>query len=143
MYGFLKHTGRAIFLLVEYYTCTGSPVCYIILCMLYILCMYLVSLIPVRSQLRPDRAPPPAVPCPSVQSCRRSAIATGLDHKSTGIREVCIIGPTNRCLVLMSCHTRPVNCRLLCGPGFCSTPPEASSLIANHIGWTPKVGIPK
>jgi len=47
---------------------------------------------PVRSQFRPDLVPPPAAPCTSTQSCRRSATATGLDHKSPGVREARTIG---------------------------------------------------
>jgi len=67
---------------------------------------------PIRSQCRPDLAPPPAAHCASVQSCRRSATSTVLDHKSPGVKEVRMIGPASRCLALRSCHTRPVNCRL-------------------------------
>jgi len=122
---------------------------------IYMYELYL-TLMPVRSQFRPDLAPPPAAPCASVQSCRRSATATGFDHKSPGVREVCVIGPANRCRVLRSCHIRLVNCCFFCGPEFRSTSPAASSLIANHRGWhtekyanpycwvgMPKVGMPK
>jgi len=41
------------------------------------------TLMPVLSQFRQDLAPPPAAPCASVQSCRRTA--TGLDNKSPGV----------------------------------------------------------
>jgi len=61
------------------------------------------TLMPIRSQFRPDLIPPLAAPWASVHSCRRSATATGLDHKSPGEREVCIIGHLNRCLVLSLC----------------------------------------
>jgi len=42
------------------------------------------------------QAGPPAAPCASVQSCRKSATATGLHHKSPAVREICIIGQVNR-----------------------------------------------
>jgi len=71
---------------------------------------------PVQSQFRPDLALPPAAPCAFVRSYRRSATATGLDPKSPGVREASTIRPANRCLVLWSSHTRPVNCRLIRGP---------------------------
>jgi len=74
-------------------------------------------------------------PVASVQSCKRSATATGLDHKSQGVREACTMEPANRCLVMRACCTRLGNCRLLCGPGFGSMSPEASSLISNHRGY--------
>jgi len=88
----------------------------------------------VRSLFRPDLAPPRTAPCASVQSCRKSATATGLDHKSPGVRKARPIGPANRCLVLRACHTRPVNCCLFRGLGFASTSPKVNSLIANHSG---------
>jgi len=55
-----------------------------------------LTLRPVQSQLRPDLASPPTAPGASVKSCRRSAIATGLDHKSPGVRGVRIHHRTGR-----------------------------------------------
>jgi len=52
---------------------------------------------PILSQFRPDHAPPPAAPCASVKSCRMSATATRLEHKSPGVGEVRMVGPVNRC----------------------------------------------
>jgi len=62
--------------------------------------IYSTSLTPIRPQVRPDLAPPPAAAWASVHSCRRYAIATGLDHKSPGVKQVCIIGHLSRYLVL-------------------------------------------
>jgi len=61
------------------------------------------TLMPIRSQIRADLAFSPAAAWASVHSCRRSAVVTVLDHKSPGVREFCIIGHLNRCLVLWSC----------------------------------------
>jgi len=58
----------------------------------YILAYIYFNLKPVQFQFRPDLASSPATPCASVQSCRRSATATSLDHKSPVLRGVRIIG---------------------------------------------------
>jgi len=59
-------------------------------CLLH--CEYLIllyfTLMPVRSQFRPDLPSLPAAPCASIQSWPRPATVTGLDHKSPGVKEV-------------------------------------------------------
>jgi len=87
---------------------------------------------PVRSQFMPHLDPRPPSTCASVQSFEEVSHRHRVDHMSPGVRIVRTIGPASRCLVLRACHTRPVNCRLLCGPGFRFMSPEASSLISNH-----------
>jgi len=60
--------------------------------------MLYFTLIPVRSQIRPDLPPPPAAPCAFIRSWTRPAPATGSGHKFPGVREVWIIVQENRCL---------------------------------------------
>jgi len=102
-------------------------------------CSYLVSLIPVRSQFRPHLVPPPAAPCPSVQSCRRSGTATELDYKSPGVREALTSEQ------MSSAEVVPYQTSQLLPPLWPQVfSSEASSLIDNHRGdGTPKVVIPE
>jgi len=53
-------------------------------------CCYF-TLMPARSQFRPDLPPHAAVACASIQSWTRPPTTTRLDHKSLGVREVGII----------------------------------------------------
>jgi len=64
----------------------------------------LLTLTPIRPQKRPDPAPPPAVAWAYVYGCSRSDVATGLDYKPPGVKQACMIGQLNRCLVLWSCR---------------------------------------